>query len=78
MGRDDAAGDQLIANRTREREISDVTSVEVTDFQFADAKFASAEAMLTGSHARPTQQFALDCFADLQPRVHSSFCHAAA
>src|SRR5437016_8040135 len=68
--RDFAAGNELIAHRAREQEISHSATVKVADFPFADAKFASAEAMLSNGYVRPTQQFALNCLADFNGRFH--------
>jgi len=70
--RDFAAGDELIAHRAREREISHTATVKVADFPFADAKFATAEAMLSNGNVRPTQQLTFDCLADFNGRFHGS------
>jgi hypothetical protein len=70
--RDFAAGNEFIAHRAREREISHIATVKVADFPFADAKFATAEAMLSNGNVRPTQQLTFDCLADLGVRQYSS------
>src|SRR6266550_8254135 len=62
--RDFAAGNEFIAHRAREREISHTATVKVADFPFADSKFATAEAMLSNGNVRPTQQLTFDCLAD--------------
>src|SRR3989475_9647424 len=70
--RDFAAGNEFIAHRAREREISHTATVNVADFPFADAKFATAEAMLSNGNVRPTQQLTFDCLADFNGRFHAS------
>jgi len=68
--RDFAAGNEFIADRAREWEISHGAAVEVANFPFANAEFAPAETMLSDGYVRPTQQFVFDCFADFNVWFH--------
>ena len=70
--RDFAAGNEFIAHRARKREISHTASVKVSDFPFAHAKFAAAEAMLSNGDVWPTQQLTFNCLADFNGRFHGS------
>ena len=72
MRRNLAGGNQFVANRTGKRQVGDVAAVEVADLAIADSKFASAESVRSGRHARPAQEFALDGLTDLNIRFH--FC----
>jgi hypothetical protein len=70
MRRSLAAGYKFITDCSRKRQVGDAVTMEMPDFPFADAKFASTEAMRTRRHARPAQEFILNDFTDVIGRCH--------
>jgi hypothetical protein len=72
VGRGFATGYKFIAHGARERQISHSVAMEMAELQFANAKFAPAEAMLSHCDPRPAKQFAFDYLFDFNASFHSS------
>lgn len=70
MQRDFTAGYKFIADFPRKRQVGNTITVKMADFPFADPKFTSAEAVRSGRHPRPTQEFQFNGFTDFIGRCH--------
>ena len=70
MNRSLAAGHKIITDRPGKRQVGEVVAMEMSDFPFADTKFASAEAVRSRRHTRPVQELMFNGVTDFIGRCH--------
>lgn len=63
-------GNEFIAYGAREGQVSHGTAVKMAQFQIANAKFASTEAILSSGDTRPVQQFSFNDLFDFNSSFH--------